>query len=129
MLPITVDIQPRPRPETAFLASLCKRQLTISVLRFSLDAMSEQQPPPQAGPPYAPRIASVGGRATVGVDVPISAVFLVLFAIGAAGHMTIFQINRRRGHKFIMSALTFGFCMARIVTMIMRSKLQRQALF
>lgn len=34
--------------------------------------------------------------------------------------MTIFQINRRRGHKFVLSALCFGFCMARIVTCIMR---------
>lgn len=34
--------------------------------------------------------------------------------------MTIFQLNRRRGHKFIFSALLFGFCMARIVTCIMR---------
>jgi hypothetical protein len=83
--------------------------------------MSEHQPP-QQGPPYAPRIASLGGRPTIGVDVPITAVFLFLFAIGAAGHMTVFQINRRRGHKFIMSVLTFGFCMARIVTMIMRSE-------
>jgi hypothetical protein len=28
--------------------------------------------------------------------------------------MAIFQINRRRGHKFILSAVLFGFCMARI---------------
>lgn len=70
--------------------------------------------------PYPPKTAAVGGRPTVGVDVPITAVFLFLFMIGAAGHMTIFQINKRRGHKFVMSAMTFGFCMARIVTMIMR---------
>lgn len=70
--------------------------------------------------PYPPRYAGVGGRPTIGVDVPITAVFLFLFICGAAGHMTIFQLNRRRGHKFIMSALTFGFCMARIATMVMR---------
>jgi hypothetical protein len=34
--------------------------------------------------------------------------------------MTIFQVNRRRGQKFIMSAMTFGFCMARTVTCTMR---------
>ena len=34
--------------------------------------------------------------------------------------MTIFQINMRRKKKFIMSALIFGFCMARITTMTMR---------
>ena len=70
--------------------------------------------------PYPPRFASVGGKPTIGVDVPITAVFLALFIAGAVGHMTIFQINKRRGHKFLMSAMTFGFCMARIVTMIMR---------
>ena len=80
--------------------------------------MSEQQA--QKGPPYPSKIAGVGGLPTVGVDVPICAVFLFLFMCGAAGHMTIFQINRRRGHKFIMSGLSFGFCMARIATMVMR---------
>lgn len=34
--------------------------------------------------------------------------------------MTIFQMNRRRGHKFIMSGMMFGFCMARITTCVMR---------
>ena len=56
----------------------------------------------------------------MGTDVPISAVFLFLFICGAVSHMTIFQLNLRRGHKFIMSAMLFGFCMARIVTCIMR---------
>ncbi len=54
------------------------------------------------------------------VDVPISAVFLALFIGAAAGHMAIFQINKRRGHKFIMSVLLFGFSMARVATMVMR---------
>lgn len=35
--------------------------------------------------------------------------------------MTIFQINKRRGHKFLMSGLMFGFCMARTLTMILVS--------
>ncbi|KAI1624527.1 hypothetical protein EDD37DRAFT_416198 [Exophiala viscosa] len=71
-------------------------------------------------PPYAPKTAAIGGQPTVGVDVPITSVFLFLFLCGAVANMTIFQLNRRRGHKFIMSAMMFGFCMARIVTMIMR---------
>ncbi|KAI9869171.1 MAG: hypothetical protein M1830_005470, partial [Pleopsidium flavum] len=71
-------------------------------------------------PPYAPQAASLGGVPTVNVDVPITAVFLFLFMLCAAAHMTIFQLNRRKGHKFIMSALMFGFCMARITTCIMR---------
>lgn len=34
--------------------------------------------------------------------------------------MTIFQLNKRRGILFIPSGVTFGFCMARITTFIMR---------
>jgi Protein of unknown function (DUF3112) len=34
--------------------------------------------------------------------------------------MTILQLNMRKGHKFIMSGLLFGFCMARIATNVMR---------
>jgi hypothetical protein len=70
--------------------------------------------------PYPPRFAAVGGRPTIDVDVPITAVFLFLFICGAVGHMTVLQLNLRKKHKFLMSGLTFGFCMARIVTMIMR---------
>ncbi|KPI39174.1 uncharacterized protein AB675_4546 [Cyphellophora attinorum] len=82
--------------------------------------MSTQQSPETQHAPYPPHYSSLGGRPTLGLDVPITSVFLLLFIIGAAGHMTIFQINRRRGHKFIMSALTFGFCMARILASTLR---------
>lgn len=51
---------------------------------------------------------------------PVSAVFLAIFICCAAGHMTILQINNRRGHKFLMSGMMFGCCMARITTMVMR---------
>ena len=70
--------------------------------------------------PYPPNTAAVGGRPTVSVDVPITSVFLFLYILAAIGHMTILQINLRRGHKFLMSGLLFGFCMARVVTCIMR---------
>ncbi|RMZ88992.1 hypothetical protein DV736_g3785, partial [Chaetothyriales sp. CBS 134916] len=70
--------------------------------------------------PYASQTASFGGLATVGVDVPICAVFIALYIGAAVGHMTIFQLNRRRNHRFVLSGLMFGFCMARIVTMVMR---------
>ena len=46
--------------------------------------------------------------------------FLALFLGGAATHMTIFQLNRRRNHNFRLSLLLFGFCMARVVTCILR---------
>ncbi|KAI1775796.1 hypothetical protein F4818DRAFT_414971 [Hypoxylon cercidicola] len=79
--------------------------------------MSQQH---QAGPPYAPRTAGVGGLPTIIPDVPLSAVFLALFVAFAATNMTIFQVNNRRGHKFIPSAALFGFCMARITTLVLR---------
>lgn len=74
---------------------------------------------PRSGP-YPPTTASLGGLPTVGVDVPLCAVFLVLYIIGAVSHMTILQVNLRRGHKFIISGMLFGFCMSRLVTMILR---------
>lgn len=57
---------------------------------------------------------------TVPLDDPICAVLLAVYVAGAATHMAIFQVNRRRDHKFIFSALLFAFCMARIVTLSLR---------
>jgi hypothetical protein len=34
--------------------------------------------------------------------------------------MMIFQLNRKRDHKFVFSALLFGFCMARITALVLR---------
>lgn len=70
--------------------------------------------------PYPPTTAGLGGIPTNKVDVPIISIFLVLFMLGAIAHMTILQLNLRRGHKFIMSGMIFGFCMARITTCVMR---------
>ena len=73
-----------------------------------------------SGPPYAPQVASLGGLPTVAVDVPICAVFMALFVGSAVGNMTILQLNNRRGHKFIINAVMFGFSMARIGTLVLR---------
>ncbi|CAI7654239.1 unnamed protein product [Penicillium crustosum] len=70
--------------------------------------------------PYMSKIASVGGRPTIPLDVPICAVFLALFITGGACHMTLLRRNSAKGHKFIPSGATFGFCMSRIVANIMR---------
>lgn len=72
------------------------------------------------GGPYAPTTASLGGVPTVDVDIPICAVFLAAFIAAGACHMTLFRRNLARGHKFIPSAATFGFCMSRVVTNIIR---------
>lgn len=78
----------------------------------SIDMSRVQQQQNSSGPyqsgPYQPQIWQLGGRPEVGVDVPITAVFLALFIIGAVTHMTIFQLNRKKGHKFLMSGLLFG---------------------
>ena len=82
--------------------------------------MESQAELEKMGAPYPSQVAGLGGLPTILPDVPICAVFLTLYLIGAASHMTILQVNLRRSHKFIMSGLLFGFSMARIVTMIMR---------
>ena len=74
---------------------------------------------PKSGP-YPPTTASLGGLPTTTVDAPLCAIFLLLYLIGAISHMTILQTNLRRGHKFIISGMLFGFCMSRLVTMILR---------
>ncbi|RDL39859.1 Uncharacterized protein BP5553_04199 [Venustampulla echinocandica] len=82
---------------------------------------SSPHPPPQPDHgPYLPTTAGMGGLPTRSVDDPITAVFLALFVLGAVSHMTILQVNLRRGKKFIISGLLFGFCMARITTCTMR---------
>lgn len=72
------------------------------------------------GPPYQKTTAILGEVTLPHVDVPICAVFVSLFAVGAAGHMVLFRINLRRDHKFIPSAATFGFCMTRIMANSLR---------
>lgn len=61
-----------------------------------------------------------GGLPNNSVDVPICAVFLVLFLGSAAGHMTIYKKNGARGHKFLFNIFFFGFSMARIASLVLR---------
>ncbi|OAG10137.1 uncharacterized protein CC84DRAFT_1084241 [Paraphaeosphaeria sporulosa] len=70
--------------------------------------------------PYRPTTWALGGVPKKNVDIPVTAVFLFLYIIGAATHMTIFQYNKRRGHKFLFNGMIFGFCMARITTCTLR---------
>lgn len=71
-------------------------------------------------PPYAPTVEQNGGIPTVIPDIPISAVLICFYLTGAVINMTIFQVNRRRGIKFIPQAALFGFCMARTATLVLR---------
>lgn len=74
-----------------------------------------------SGSPYLPvGVAIIGGQPTVRHDIPVCAVLIALYLAGAVGNMTIFQLNRRKGHKFIMSVAMFGLCMSRIITNVLR---------
>ncbi|KAJ9663341.1 hypothetical protein H2198_000858 [Neophaeococcomyces mojaviensis] len=80
--------------------------------------MSQSQRP--EGPPYAPRAASAGGVPSVLPDVPIAAVLISIYLGFAITNMTIFQLNRKRHYKFFPTVFIFGFCMARLATLVLR---------
>jgi len=58
--------------------------------------------------PYPPTAWALGGAPVKRVDIPAQTVFMILFMIGAAVHMKIFQKNRARGHKFMFNLFIFG---------------------
>ncbi|KAI1819379.1 hypothetical protein F4861DRAFT_543980 [Xylaria intraflava] len=70
--------------------------------------------------PYTPSTALVGGVPTMSTDVPIAAVLLTLFVVSAAAHMTVLQLNRRAGLKFLFSGMMFALCFLRTVALSMR---------
>ncbi|OQO08190.1 hypothetical protein B0A48_06984 [Cryoendolithus antarcticus] len=71
-------------------------------------------------PPYAQDTASVGGVPNKTLDVPVTAVFLFVYFCLAATNITIFRLNQRRNHKFIISGLLGGFCNVRTITCSLR---------
>ncbi|KAH7015647.1 hypothetical protein EDB80DRAFT_832748 [Ilyonectria destructans] len=74
-----------------------------------------------SGPPYLiTTVAILGGNPVPSVDDPICGVLIAFFLASAIFNMTIYQINRRRNHKFFFSALLFGFSMARIIANSLR---------
>ncbi|KAH6419491.1 hypothetical protein HBI14_088680 [Parastagonospora nodorum] len=72
------------------------------------------------GPPYAPRNQGLGGNPEVIPDVPITAIFLVLYLVFGIIHIKIFKANKGRGHKFIFNGAILGLCKIRIITMSLR---------
>lgn len=48
-------------------------------------------------------------------DVPINSAFLALFIMGAATHLGLYYFNWRRGRMFVFNAITFAFCVTRII--------------
>jgi len=73
------------------------------------------QPGNAQSAPYAPQYASLGGVPAVLPDIPVTSVFLFLFSIGAAAHMTIFQLNKKISHKFLFSIILFGECRSMLI--------------
>ncbi|KAI1168495.1 hypothetical protein F5B18DRAFT_658749 [Nemania serpens] len=76
--------------------------------------------PAHHGPPYASTAAVVGGVPTVATDVPVAAVLLALFVASAAAHMTVLQLNKRAGLKFLFSGMLFALCVLRSAALCMR---------
>lgn len=72
------------------------------------DKLQGQGPPQQSGPPYAPHTAALGGVPNIIPDIPPCTVFLVLYALLFAIHITILKRNKARGHKFLFSGALFG---------------------
>ncbi|KAL4747521.1 hypothetical protein BDW72DRAFT_11873 [Aspergillus terricola var. indicus] len=72
------------------------------------------------GGPYASTTAGMGGLPSNNPDTIICAVLLAIYIGFAATNMTILQKNNKRKHKFILSGMLFGFCMARITTLVLR---------
>ncbi|EMC96143.1 hypothetical protein BAUCODRAFT_33488 [Baudoinia panamericana UAMH 10762] len=72
------------------------------------------------GPPYAPTTAGLGGQPTLSLDVPLCAVFLLLYLCFGTVNATIFVRNLRRGHKFLFSWFLVAFCLLRIITCALR---------
>ncbi|KAI0430405.1 hypothetical protein F5Y09DRAFT_229411 [Xylaria sp. FL1042] len=64
--------------------------------------------------------AVVGGVPTVQTDIPIAAVLLALFLCSAAAHMTVLQLNKRRGLKFLFSGMLFVLSILRTIALSMR---------
>jgi hypothetical protein len=70
--------------------------------------LSQLTPSQPKSPPYPPRVAGLGGIPEIIPDVPISAVFLVLYLVLGIIHIRIFKNNKGRGHKFIFNGAMLG---------------------
>ncbi|KAF7934581.1 hypothetical protein EAE99_003031 [Botrytis elliptica] len=71
-------------------------------------------------PPYPPKSAVVGLTPTHPIDTPLTTIFMLLFLLSSIIHMSLLQINFRRGQKFLMSGMAFGFSFSRVITCALR---------
>ncbi|KAI8663731.1 hypothetical protein NCS57_00975200 [Fusarium keratoplasticum] len=82
--------------------------------------MSSQGQHVPEGPPYLPRGVILGLIPSPMSDIPVSSVLIVFFILSATLRMAIFQLNLRRNHKFVLSAVLFRLSMARIMANVLR---------
>ncbi|KAH6719932.1 hypothetical protein BKA61DRAFT_707920 [Leptodontidium sp. MPI-SDFR-AT-0119] len=70
--------------------------------------------------PYKSPIAIIGGTPNPTLDVPITGFFLLLFMVADGFHFFIHEKNKKKKHKFHLSALMPDFCLVRTITCILR---------
>ncbi|KAL6252453.1 hypothetical protein RBB50_000172 [Rhinocladiella similis] len=70
--------------------------------------------------PYLSQTALLGEVPSKSVDVPITAVFLALFVVGAISNMILFRRNKAQARLFMPSFFLYVFCMARILSCSLR---------
>jgi hypothetical protein len=68
----------------------------------------------QHGPPYPPQDQGLGQTPSPLPDAPVCAVFLLGFILAGAAHMFLLKYNARKGRKFVICGMLFGFCFTRI---------------
>nr|OQO25354.1 hypothetical protein B0A51_09927 [Rachicladosporium sp. CCFEE 5018] len=71
-------------------------------------------------PPYRPTSQALGQVPEKIPDIPINAVFLLLFILAGAGHMFLLKYNGKHGKKFGISGACFGFSVTRVLATTLR---------
>ncbi|KAJ9157144.1 hypothetical protein NKR19_g3793 [Coniochaeta hoffmannii] len=71
------------------------------------------------GPPYLPSTQAVGGTPTTGLDDPICAVLILLFAVVGAFHLTL-RVKQHESHRSRLGFLLFIFSFVRTVALVLR---------
>ncbi|KAH8911652.1 hypothetical protein BR93DRAFT_921629 [Coniochaeta sp. PMI_546] len=71
------------------------------------------------GPPYLPGTQAIGGTPTLGVDDPICAVLIFLFAVVAVFHIT-WRVKQNEDHRSKLGFLLFIFSFVRSVALVLR---------
>jgi hypothetical protein len=64
--------------------------------------------------------AVLGGIPTKAIDIPFCGVLVTCYLRLGPTYMTIFRRDRAQGRSFKLSVPCFAFCMARVVTFVMR---------